>query len=127
MRATGIDHIVVLCGDVERTLAWWQSELGLEPVRVDEWRANTAPFPSLRLSDSTIVDFLPSPRSGENIAHVAVAVDVSADELNTLAEERGWDVVVPLNRELYGARGVGAGLYIRDPEGNIIELRTYAG
>ena len=28
MRASGIDHVVVLCSDIERTLAWWQTELG---------------------------------------------------------------------------------------------------
>jgi hypothetical protein len=73
----------------------------------------------------TIVDFLPGVRSGENVAHVALTVDVDADSLEDLAAERRWDVVAPLNRQLYGARGIGAGLYIRDPEGNIIELRAY--
>ena len=126
MRALGIDHVVILCSDIDRTLAWWQQELGLEPVRIDEWRSGGAPFPSLRLNASTIVDFLPGNRTGENIAHVAVEVDVGADQLETLVAERGWDVVFPLNRELFGARGIGAGIYIRDPEGNVIELRTYA-
>ena len=125
MRALGIDHVVILCTDIDRTLAWWQQELGLEPVRADEWQAGDAPFPSLRLNDSTIVDFLPGKRSGENVAHVAVDVDVNADTLESLIAERGWDVVFPLNRELFGARGMGAGIYIRDPEGNVVELRTY--
>lgn len=127
MRALGIDHVVILCTDIDRTLAWWQTELGLEPVRVNEWRAGKAPFPSLRLNDSTIVDFLPGKRTGENVAHVAVTVDVDADALESLVAERGWDVVAPLNRELFGARGLGAGIYVRDPEGNVVELRCYAG
>jgi catechol 2,3-dioxygenase-like lactoylglutathione lyase family enzyme len=126
MRATGIDHVVILCADIDRTLAWWQGELGLEPVRVDEWRSGAAPFPSLRLNSSTIVDFMPGRRSGENIAHIAVEVDVPGSALESLVAERGWDVVSPINRELFGARGTGAGIYIRDPEGNVIELRTYA-
>jgi catechol 2,3-dioxygenase-like lactoylglutathione lyase family enzyme len=127
MRALGIDHIVILCSDIDRTLAWWQQELSLQPVRVDEWRAGAAPFPSLRLNASTIVDFLPGKRTGENVAHVAVEVDADADTLEALVGERGWDVVFPLNRQLFGARGVGAGIYIRDPEGNVVELRCYAG
>jgi catechol 2,3-dioxygenase-like lactoylglutathione lyase family enzyme len=127
MRATGIDHVVVICSDVERTRGWWQRELGLEPVRHEEWRAGTAPFPSLRLDDATIVDFLRSERTGENVAHVALAVDVDGDALAALAEERGWDVASPLNRSLFGAKGIGAGIYVRDPEGNVVELRTYAG
>jgi catechol 2,3-dioxygenase-like lactoylglutathione lyase family enzyme len=125
MRATGIDHVVVICRDVERTMGWWRRELGLDPVRHEEWRAGAAPFPSLRLNETTIVDFVPGERSGENVAHVAVTVDVGADELAALVAERGWDVVGPLNRSLFGADGLGAGVYVRDPEGNVVELRTY--
>jgi catechol 2,3-dioxygenase-like lactoylglutathione lyase family enzyme len=125
MRALGIDHIVVICTDVDRTLAWWRDELDLQPVRLEEWRVGKAPFPSLRLNDSTIVDFIQGERRGENYAHVAVAVDVSRDDLAALATARGWDVAVPLNDQLFGARGIGAGIYIRDPEGNVVELRTY--
>ena len=125
MRVTDVDHIVVICTDVEQTLGWWQRELGLEPRRLDDWRSGVAPFPSLMINARTIIDFLPGERSGENVAHVALTVDVDADSLEELAAERGWDVVAPLNRRLYGARGIGAGLYIRDPEGNILELRAY--
>jgi len=28
--------------------------------------------------------------------------------------------------DLFGAKGVGRGLYIKDPDGNRVELRTYA-
>jgi len=125
MRVTGVDHLVLICSDVERTMGWWRRELGLEPLRLDEWRSGNAPFPSLRISEGTIVDFVPGERSGENVAHVALDVDVDVDALEALAVERDWDVAVPLNKALYGARGVGAGVYIRDPEGNILELRTY--
>ena len=125
MRVRSLDHVVIVCGDVERTLRWWRGELGLEAVRVEEWRAGEAPFPSLRIDDSTIIDFLDGHRTGENVAHVAVEVDVSPDELARLVDERGWDVVAPLNHRLFGARGIGAGVYIRDPEGNVVELRSY--
>ncbi len=127
MRAVGIDHVVVICRDVERTLSWWRDELGLEPVRLEQWRAGDAPFPSLRLSETTIADFVRGERTGENYAHVALLVDVSRDELASVVEERGWDVVAPLDSHLFGARGTGAGVYIRDPEGNVLELRTYDG
>ena len=125
MHATAIDHLVVVCTDVDTTLGWWRRELGLEPLRLDEWRAGAAPFPSLRINQTSIVDFVAGTRTGVNVAHVALAVDVGAAELAALAVERGWDVVTPLDPGLYGARGVGAGVYIRDPEGNVVELRSY--
>ena len=125
MRVHSLDHVVIVCGDVERTLQWWRDELGLGEVRVAEWRAGDAPFPSLRVDDSTIIDFLEGHRTGENVAHVALEVDASADDLARLVDERGWEVVAPLNRRLFGARGIGAGVYIRDPEGNVVELRSY--
>jgi len=126
MRVTHLDHIVVICTDVERTLEWWRREFGLEVLRGDEWRSGSAPFPSLRVNEHTIVDFVQGDRRGENVAHVALAVDLEANALERLASERGWDVVVPLDRGLYGARGTGAGIYIRDPEGNVVELRSYS-
>jgi catechol 2,3-dioxygenase-like lactoylglutathione lyase family enzyme len=127
MHVLGIDHVVVICSDVENTLAWWQRELGLDPLRLEAFRDGTAPFPSLRLNPNTILDFVVGERTGENVAHVAIEVDADADRLEALVGERGWDVAVPLDRSLFGARGIGAGVYIRDPEGNVLELRTYAG
>lgn len=124
MRATGIDHVVLVCADVERSLRWWQDGFGLEPVRVDEWRRGEAPFPSLRLNAGTILDFVPGTRSGENVAHVAVVVELDGDDLDAAAAARGFDVVEPARR-LYGARGVGQGVYVRDPDGNVVELRHY--
>ena len=40
--------------DVERSVAWWQGLLGLEPVRLEEWRRGEVPFVSVRISPSTI-------------------------------------------------------------------------
>ena len=44
----GFDHLVLKCADVETSLAWYCDQLGLEPVRVEEWRAGLAFFPSVR-------------------------------------------------------------------------------
>lgn len=123
MRVTGIDHIVLVVADVERTVAWYRQELGLEPERLDRWRAGEVPFPSLRISPDTIIDVLGGERTGENVNHVAVVVD--GVDLDELAETGRFDVVAGPS-DLFGARGQGRGLYVRDPDGNTIELRTYA-
>src|SRR5947209_10825978 len=122
MNPTAIDHVVLTVPDVERTLAWWRDELGLEPVRVDEWRRGEAPFVSLRISGDTLIDLFPGERTGENVNHVALVVDdVDLDEL---ASSGRFEVEMG-PADLFGARGVGRGLYIKDPDGNLIELRTY--
>ena len=58
IRVSELDHIVLRCADVERTLAWYTDVLGLTPVRLDEWRRGEAPFPSVRINDGTIIDLV---------------------------------------------------------------------
>ena len=122
MRTTGIDHLVLRSGDVERTVAWYREHLGVEAERLDEWRAGEVLFPSLRLSDTTIIDVLEGERSGINVDHFAVVVEGA--ELDAVASSGAFDVVAGPS-DLWGARGQGRGLYVRDPDGNVVELRTY--
>ena len=122
MRITGIDHVVFNVSDVEKSVTWWRDLLGLEAVRLDEWRRGEVPFVSVRISPDTIIDLFARERSGENVDHVALHVEgVDLDEL--AADDRFEVVRGPL--EVFGARGIGRGLYVRDPDGNVIELRTY--
>jgi catechol 2,3-dioxygenase-like lactoylglutathione lyase family enzyme len=124
MRVTDLDHLVLNCADPERSLRWYTDTLGLEPVRVDEWRAGTAPFPSVRVNDRTIVDLVAAPRSGQNVDHVCLVVEPT--DLGALAASGRFDVVGdgPVDG-LFGARGLATSLYVRDPDGNTIELRCY--
>ena len=77
---------------------------------------------SLRVDDTTIIDLLQAERTGENVNHVAFVVeDVDLDELAA----SGSVEVDSGPADLFGARGTGRGLYIRDPDANLVELRTY--
>ena len=122
MRTTGIDHYVLHVADAERSVAWYGDVLGLQPERLDEWREGKVLFVSLRVDDTTIIDLLQTERTGENVNHVAFVVeDVDLDELaasGTVDVDSG-------PADLFGARGTGRGLYIRDPDANLVELRTY--
>ena len=124
LRATGLDHVVFRVSDVERSVAWWVEHLGAEPLRLDEWRRGEAPFASLRIDATTIVDLLAAERTGDNVDHVALVVDADAAALAAAASSGRFDVVWPPSR-LFGAQGSGMGFYVRDPDGNVIELRTY--
>ena len=121
---TAMDHIVLICADIEVTLAWYMHDLGLQPVRVDQWRGGTAPFPSVRVNGDTIIDLIPGNETGGRLDHLCLVVeDVDLDEL---AGSGRFDVVDgPTLR--YGARGDGTSLYVRDPDGTVVELRHYAG
>ena len=122
MKVTGVDHYVLVAPDVEALIAWYRDELGLQPERLDEWRRGEVLFASLRVSESTLIDVFTGERSGVNVDHVALTVDgVDLDEVaasGRFAVEMG-----PM--DLFGARGTGRGIYIRDPAGNRVELRTY--
>ncbi|WP_300015513.1 VOC family protein [Pseudonocardia sp.] len=118
MRVTGLDHIVLISPDAERLIAWYSGVLGLEPVRLEQWRAGEVPFASLRVDATTIIDVLTGERSGTNVEHMALVVEA---DLDALAAEHG--VAAP--RSLFGAQGQGSGIYLRDPDGNGVELRTY--
>ena len=122
MRVTGLDHVVINCADVERSVAWWRDELGCEPVRLEEWRRGEAPFVSVRLDATTIIDLFATDRTGENVNHIALTVD--GVDLDELAASGRFDVLGG-PRTLFGAQGVGTGVYVRDPDGNTVELRTY--
>lgn len=123
VRVTGIDHIVLITPDVERALAFYTQVLGLAAERVDEWRAGAVPFPSVRINDGSLIDLLAGERTGENLAHVCLVIEPT--DLGALAaDERLAPVTGPIDG-LFGARGFAASLYVQDPDGNTIELRTY--
>jgi catechol 2,3-dioxygenase-like lactoylglutathione lyase family enzyme len=124
VRVTDLDHIVINCRDVERSLAWYTGELGLEGVRVDEWRAGSALFPSVRVNAGTIIDLFGADRSGVNVDHLCLVVEPT--DLGALAKSGRFDVVGDGPVEgLFGARGLATSLYVRDPDNNTIELRSY--
>ncbi len=121
MDVRGLDHLVIVTPDVERALAFYCGRLGLAPERVDAWHAGEVLFPSARIDATTIIDFLAGERSGENVNHFALVV---GDDVDELAASGGFDVVSG-PADLWGARGQGRGVYVRDPDGNTVELRSY--
>jgi catechol 2,3-dioxygenase-like lactoylglutathione lyase family enzyme len=122
LRARGIDHIVVNVSDARRSVAWWQELLGAEPLRFAEWEAGEVLFPSVRLNAETIIDLLEAARSGTNVDHVCVVVEGA--DLHAVAADGPFETLGPPS-QLFGARGTGTALYVRDPDGNTVELRTY--
>ena len=120
-RVRGLDHIVLNVADAERSMRWYRDRLGLEPERYEEWKAGEAPFVSVRIDEGTIIDLFETDRSGENLNHLALWV--SGDVESIVAHD---DVeLVRRSPRVFGARGWGSAVYVRDPDGNEVELRHY--
>jgi catechol 2,3-dioxygenase-like lactoylglutathione lyase family enzyme len=128
VRVVGLDHIVLAVADVERSLAWYRNVAGLEPVRVDEWRAGEAPFPSVRVDSTTIIDLVSAtgPLAGSgNLDHFCLVCEVSGTaELVAWAGSAGMQVIEGPD-ERFGARGIATSIYVKDPDGNTVEFRYY--
>ena len=116
------DHVVLVCADVETTLAWYTDVLGLGPVRVDEWRRGEVPFPSARVNASTIIDLIPGEPADGRLDHLCLVIEPT--DLAQVAASDSLDVIEgPVTR--FGAQGNGTSLYVRDPDGTVVELRHY--
>lgn len=131
MQVSALDHIVLKVADVEEALHFYTQVLGMRPVRLDRWRAGEVPFPSVRVNGATIIDLVAADESADasparaNMDHFCLVIDgelapaLAELERHGVAIERGPGV-------RFGARGDGRSAYVRDPAGNLIELRTYA-
>lgn len=120
-RVIGFDHLVLRVADVERTMAWYVEELGLPPERLEAWRRGEVSFPSLRISPTALIDVIAAPREDGNVDHFCLVVD---DDVHALAASGRFDVVGGPGPR-WGAQGDATSLYVRDPDGNVVELRKY--
>ena len=121
MKVYGIDHVVINVADTERAMCWYRDRLGFEPERYEEWKSGEAPFLSMRVNDTTVIDLLETERTGENVDHISFYIEGSFAELLSYED-------VEIVREfdsVYGALGWGPAVYIRDLDGNVIELKQY--
>ena len=128
VRVVGLDHVVLRCADIEASLAFYCDELGLTPDRVDEWRRGETFFPSARIDATTLIDLFPAPPGWDptathepNMEHFCLVI--APADLDALAER------FPGSKRadnLYGAQGLASSLYVQDPDGNTVELRSYA-
>lgn len=133
MRAD-LDHIALDCkGPALDLVDFYVSVFNFEPYRVNAYKEGKAPFPSVRASPNTILDFFESsdeddakpPKGLRQSNHFCFAVaKADWDQLRErLAEKNVETMGEPANRS--GARGDGVSIYVKDPEGNVVEFRYY--
>ena len=132
LKVVEMDHIVLRCKDVEGAIRFYTQVLGLTPYRVEEFHAGKVPFPCARINSDTIIDLVPTPDQEpvgdgpRNMDHCCLTIEPT--DLVRLADslrERGVTVVSDGPAQRSGARGTGNPIYIKDWEGNTVELRHY--
>lgn len=129
MEITGADHTNWRVRDLERSLRFYRDVLGLEPFGLEEHRRGERPIVSLRVTPDFILHlrpdptFEPGPTGGYD--HLALVVEGTDPEaLERHLRESGVEIERTLNN-VVGARGTGEALYVRDPDGYLIELKMY--
>lgn len=127
-----LDHVVLEVRDPEASIAFYRGTLGLEPVRLKEYRAGKAPFPSSRVSGGTLIDLFPQAlwaRRGtpRNPNHICLAVTLAQMHAIRRKLKRARIAIERESSRSYGARGWGENCYFRDPDGVLIEVRCYRG
>ena len=138
-----LDHVVLWVEDASRALAFYTTVVGLLGVRAEEFAAGTAPFPSVRVAEGSILDLVPAAgvemargftgetkptAAGKPINHLCLAMD--AEEMDALATRLASAGVRThrVGERSFGARGWSAHwFYFQDPDGNVIEARHYEG
>jgi catechol 2,3-dioxygenase-like lactoylglutathione lyase family enzyme len=127
MPVTRLDHLVLTVRDLERTIAWYRDVAGMRPVTFGDGRR------ALAFGDQKINlheaghEFEPkaaTPLPGS--ADLCFIVDERPDDLGRRLHLLGVTIELgPVPRD--GAIGTLTSFYLRDPDGNLVELSSYAG
>ena len=118
----GLDHLVLTVQDVERTLSFYQRVLGMVPVTFGDGRRALS-FGNQKINLHPLGEEIdphaanPAPGSADLCFRVDREIDALLSHLASLglSPELG-----PVQRT--GAMGPLVSLYVRDPDGNLIEL-----
>jgi len=134
-----LDHVVLWVDDPLRSVEFYEKVLGFTGVRLEEFRAGQAPFPSVRVNDDTILDLMrrtsapiidavsgASGSAGHPVNHVCFAMsEPHFESLRAKLEAQGV-AISSVMEQSFGARGQAPrAFYFRDLDGNVLEARYY--
>jgi catechol 2,3-dioxygenase-like lactoylglutathione lyase family enzyme len=129
VRVLGIDHVVLRVSDVTRALRFYGEVLGcreerrVEKLGLYQLRAGSALIDLVDLNGPLgEIGGAPPGEEGRNVDHFALRIErLDEAALREHLEAHGVDPGEVGRR--YGADGYGSSMYIRDPDGNVVELR----
>lgn len=129
MNAAHLDHVNlrIPADRVDDAVAFYRDTLGFVLEDLDAYRAGERPIFSIRLSETSLIHLSPSeqfdPPAEANFDHVAVVVEDSIDAIEQQLRDAGVEIERGA-RDLKGATGTATALYVRDPFGYRIEIKT---
>jgi glyoxylase I family protein len=129
IRIQGLDHVVLRVRDLEAALDFYCGALGCR----EERRIEALGLYQLR-AGASLIDLVPvdgplgkaggaAPGTeGRNVDHLALALaDFDEAAIREQLQKHGIDPGEVAQR--YGAQGNGPSMYLRDPDGNVVELK----
>ena len=129
IRIRGIDHVVLRVSDLERSLHFYTEILDAR----EERRVANLGLVQLRAGEQ-LIDLVPldgqigqsggrGPEAeGRNVDHFALRLE-SFDETNLRVHLEKHDIEPGEVYSRYGADGFGPSMYVKDPDGNVVELK----
>eukprot|EP00930_Biecheleria_cincta_P092017 TRINITY_DN81768_c0_g1_i1.p1 TRINITY_DN81768_c0_g1~~TRINITY_DN81768_c0_g1_i1.p1 ORF type:complete len:231 (+),score=20.68 TRINITY_DN81768_c0_g1_i1:29-721(+) len=140
-----LDHVVLRCHDMDKMLIFYINVLGAEAdwlnrfdgclshlrigdSLIDLQAYNGTVGRKMHAAGSRLPDGAPLPKRDPEqgtLDHFAISMEpYDPDVVERYLSQHGFP---PFSKgERYGAEGIGHSLYVRDPEGNILELKSSA-
>jgi catechol 2,3-dioxygenase-like lactoylglutathione lyase family enzyme len=127
---TALDHFVLRVRDLDRSVTFYRDVLGLPIECLEEYRAGTRPFVSARIGGQ-LLDLVPDstydPSAGlqnGGFMHLCVRVQGALErDVLPRVRARGVEVIEETPMIRLGATGYGPSIYVRDPDGYVVELK----
>ena len=124
MKLLSLDHLVLTTRNVEACLAFYTGILNMEPVRADGRTALR--FGAQKINIHTRPgEFQPAagnPTPGSQDFCLVAEGEIA--QIRAEIEAKGWPIELgPVERT--GALGPIDSLYLRDPDGNLVEIAVY--
>ncbi|ADJ15344.1 VOC family protein [Halalkalicoccus jeotgali] len=126
MHPTGIDHLVLTVHDLEATCGFYGDALGATVITFGPEDRTALQFDEQKINlHEAGAEFdpharSPTPGSGDFCLLVEPPIEALADRLGEHDIE-----IVDGPVEKHGARGSMRSVYVRDPDGNLVELAAY--
>ncbi len=122
---THIDHVVIRVKNLDGMIAFYRDVFGCKLERGPGEGRLAQLRAGLSLLDLVSVDDHSGTHAAPNMDHVCFQID-PWDAAAIQAQLRLHDVEFGDIEDRYGASGMGPSIYLKDPEGNMVELKGIA-